>query len=58
MRLFLIDYENVNSSGLLGIGQVSPDDRVILFYSQAANTLSFEIMDEMMSANIVPERTK
>lgn len=56
MRLFLIDYENVNSSGLLGIGQVSPDDRVILFYSQAANTLSFEIMDEMMSANIVPER--
>lgn len=56
MRLFLIDYENVNSAGLLGIGQVSPDDRVILFYSQAANTLSFEVMDEMMSANIVPER--
>ncbi|MBR5405737.1 MAG: hypothetical protein IK107_05530 [Oscillospiraceae bacterium] len=56
MRLFLIDYENVNSSGMRGIGQVAPDDRVILFYSQAANTLSFEIMDEMMSANIVPER--
>lgn len=56
MRLFLIDYENVNSAGLVGIGQVSPDDRVILFYSQAANTLSFEVMDEMMTANIVPER--
>lgn len=56
MRLFLIDYENVNSTGMRGIGQVAPDDRVILFYSQAANTLSFEIMDEMMSANIVPER--
>ncbi len=56
MRLFLIDYENVNSAGLHGIGQASPDDRIILFYSHAANTLSFEIMDEMMDARIMPER--
>ncbi|MDD5947185.1 MAG: PIN domain-containing protein [Oscillospiraceae bacterium] len=56
MRLFLIDYENVNSAGLQGIGQLDPQDRIILFYSQAANTLSFEIMDEMLAANIIPER--
>lgn len=56
MRLFLIDYENVNSAGLHGIGQASPEDRIILFYSHAANTLSFEIMDEMMDAHILPER--
>lgn len=56
MRLFLIDYENVNSAGLHGIGSVQPEDRVILFYSHAANTLSFEIMDEMLSANVMPER--
>ncbi len=56
MRLFLIDYENVNSAGLQGIGQLTSQDRVILFYSQAANTLSFEIMDEMLAANIMPER--
>lgn len=56
MRLFLIDYENVNSAGLHGIGQASPEDRIILFYSHAANTLSFEIMDEMMDARILPER--
>lgn len=56
MRLFLIDYENVNSAGLQGIGQLDPQDRIILFYSQAANTLSFEIMDEMLAANIMPER--
>lgn len=55
-RLFLIDYENVNSAGLRGIGQAAPNDRIILFYSHAANTLSFEIMDEMMAANITPER--
>ncbi|GEM_PF-1133328 len=56
MRLFLIDYENVNSAGLHGIGQVDRQDRVILFYSHEANTLSFELMDEMLSANILPER--
>lgn len=56
MRLFLIDYENVNSAGLHGIGQLSQQDRVILFYSQSANTLSFEIMDEMLAANLMPER--
>lgn len=56
MRLFLIDYENVNSAGLHGIGQVTPEDRIILFYSHAANTLSFEIMDEMVDAGILPER--
>ena len=56
MRLFLIDYENVNSAGLHGIGQADADDRFILFYSREANTLSFEIMDEMIGANIMPER--
>ncbi|MBQ8923072.1 MAG: hypothetical protein IJ060_13110 [Oscillospiraceae bacterium] len=56
MRLFLIDYENVNSAGLHGIAQAAPDDRVILFYSHAANTLSFEIMDEMVNSGIMPER--
>jgi hypothetical protein len=56
MRLFLIDYENVNSAGLHGIGQAEADDRFILFYSREANTLSFEIMDEMLEAGIMPER--
>lgn len=56
MRLFLIDYENVNAAGLQGIGQLTAQDRVILFYSQSANTLSFDIMDEMLAANIMPER--
>lgn len=56
MRIFLIDYENVNSGGLHGIGMLSKEDRVILFYSHVANTLSFEIMDEMVNAGIMPER--
>ena len=56
MRLFLIDYENVNSAGLHGIGQAEPNDRVILFHSHAANTISFELFDELKSAPVVPER--
>ena len=56
MRLFLIDYENVNSAGLHGIGLAEPGDRVILFHSHAANTISFELFDELKSAAVVPER--
>lgn len=56
MRLYLIDYENVNSAGLCGIGQLPSHDRVILFYSHSANTLSFEVMDEMLSGKVMPER--
>lgn len=56
MRIFLIDYENVNSAGLHGIGQAAPDDRVILFHSHAANTISFELFDELKSASVIPER--
>ncbi len=56
MRIYLIDYENVNSAGLHGIGQLPEEDRVILFYSQTASTISFEIMDEMMNGSVMPER--
>jgi len=56
MRIFLIDYENVNSAGLHGIGQAAPDDRVILFHSHAANTISFELFDELKNAAVLPER--
>lgn len=56
MKLFLIDYENVNSAGLEGISLLNEDDRVILFYSQSANTLSFDVFDELMQARVFPEK--
>ena len=56
MRIFLIDYENVNSFGLAGISRLDAEDRVVLFYSQSANTLNFEILDEIMQSPVRTEK--
>lgn len=56
MRIFLIDYENVNSCGLAGISRLNAEDRVILFYSQSANTLNFDILDEIMQSPVRTEK--
>lgn len=56
MKLFLIDYENVNSAGLEGISQLSAGDRVVLFYSQSANTISFDVFDELFRSEVMPEK--
>ncbi|MBQ8906741.1 MAG: hypothetical protein IJY85_10305 [Ruminococcus sp.] len=56
MRLFLIDYENVNSAGLDGISMLTQRDRVILFYSASANTISFDVYDELINSRVAFER--
>ena len=41
MNYFLIDYENVNTNGFRGITSLSEKDRVIVFYSEKAETMTF-----------------
>lgn len=41
MNYFLVDYENVNVSGLKGISKLTENDVVVIFYSENANTLTF-----------------
>ncbi|HMM07023.1 MAG TPA: PIN domain-containing protein [Clostridiales bacterium] len=41
MKTYLVDYENVNESGLNGISKLNADYRVILFYTENANKMSF-----------------
>lgn len=41
MNYFLVDYENVNVSGLDGIAKLTEGDSIIIFYSENANTLTF-----------------
>ena len=48
-RYFLIDYENVHMAGLQGLEDLRKSDRVIVFYSQNADSLSFDVM-RMISA--------
>ena len=48
MAIYLIDYENTKN--LLGINSLSADDCVVIFYSQKANSLSFDIHKEIISS--------
>ncbi len=41
MATYLIDYENVNVSGLKGIENLEKTDTVYIFYSDNSNTLTF-----------------
>lgn len=47
MATYLVDYENTHA--MPGIGELSESDRVILFYSQKANSLSFELHRQLLS---------
>ena len=46
-RYFLVDYENVNRDGLVGVEHLSKQDDVIIYYSDAAETLSFGLHKRM-----------
>lgn len=48
MATYLIDYENVKSEGIKGIAQLSEEDRVVIFYSHNADTITFEAMDMIL----------
>lgn len=43
MNCFLIDFENVKSSGLKGIEHLIESDDVYIFYSEYANTITFDV---------------
>lgn len=43
MSVYLIDYENVNFAGLEGVGNLTPADEVIIFYSNAASTIPMNL---------------
>lgn len=58
MRIFLVDYENVNSLGLNGIDKLRKTDKIVLFYSDSASTISFAIHDVIMKKQIKIEKYK
>ena len=49
MATYLIDFENVKSEGIKGITQLDSNDSVVIFYSQNADTITFEAMDMIFS---------
>ncbi|MBP5532410.1 MAG: hypothetical protein J6X68_00395, partial [Lachnospiraceae bacterium] len=47
MRSFFIDLENVRSYGLEGILLLKPEDKVYVFYSDNANTLTIPTIESL-----------
>ena len=43
MAFYLIDYENVNTDGLQGVELLHSNDEVIIFYSDYADRLTFDL---------------
>lgn len=43
MAFYLVDYENVNIDGMLGVEQLAATDEVIVFYSEHADRLTFDL---------------
>lgn len=48
MNAYLIDFENVKSKGLIGIDRLCENDKVIIFYSENSDTISFEMHMKVM----------
>ncbi|MBR1738987.1 MAG: hypothetical protein IJ737_01730 [Ruminococcus sp.] len=58
MRMYLIDFENVKSKGLTGIDSLSETDSVIIFYSENADTISFEMHQRVICSKAEVEYFK
>ena len=43
MGYYFVDYENVKIDGLNGINKLEPSDKVCIFYSEHADTLTFDL---------------
>lgn len=43
MKYYLVDYENVKKDGLKGLEELTEQDTVYIFYSEKADTITFEL---------------
>ncbi len=46
-NMYLVDYENVGDSAVMGIKNLVPGERVVIFFSKNAKALTFELWNEM-----------
>ncbi len=51
MAIYMMDYENVGYNGLKGINNLSDKDKVYIFYSKNANTLTFDVHEMIMQSS-------
>lgn len=47
MNIYIVDFENVNSQGLNGIDRLDSTDQVIIFYSENADSMTFDLHEQI-----------
>lgn len=45
---YLIDYENVHQTGLNGIEKLTENDKLVIFYTENAETLTFSLYEKLV----------
>jgi len=47
MKYYLLDYENVNTAGLDGLGELPADSKIILFYTRNSNKIDLGVVNQL-----------
>jgi len=58
MSVFLIDYENVSTSGLDGLHTRTTSDQIFIFYTENADRLTFDIHQKLIACQAVIQYIK
>lgn len=51
MAVYLVDFENVGSNGLQGVPELCEDERVIVFFSDNADSISIDVHRNILESN-------
>lgn len=57
-RLYLVDYENVSDSGVVGVDTLTASDTVIIFYGSKVKTVAYESLIAITSSAATIEHLK
>ena len=55
MNIYLVDFENVNETALIGIKNLKSDDSVFIFHGEQLKSISLEITKEMVDSKATIE---
>ena len=58
MTYYLIDYENTGEYGLHGLSELDSKDQVVIFYSENADKMSFDLHRKLQECHAVVEFRK
>ena len=58
MTYYLIDYENTGEYGLNGLSELDSKDQVVIFYSENADKMSFDLHRKLQECHAVMEFRK